>query len=348
MFRKSILVLCLILTLSLVGCSSTNDVVSQPDSLPTTNDLAVHFIDVGQADSIFIQLPNGQCMLIDAGKNGDGGIVVDYLRQHQVNKIDYLVGTHPHEDHIGGLDDVIDNFDIGKFYMPKVTHTTKTFRDVLTAAQSKGLKITPAKAGVEILSQPGLVIDILSPLQNEYDQLNNYSAVIKLTYGNHSWLFTGDAEELAEQDMLNSNIDLRADILKVGHHGSHSSSTDQFLQRVNPQWAVISVGKDNDYGHPHQEVMERLQQAGINIYRTDIQGTIIMTSNGTELQVEPAKEPPLVAKEETDKYVGSINSDKYHLPNCSHVQSISPKNIIWFNSLTDAQQAGYHPCSNLQ
>jgi DNA internalization-related competence protein ComEC/Rec2 len=348
MFRKSILILFLILMVSLLGCSSTSDVVSQPDSIPSTKDLAVHFIDVGQADSIFIELPNGQCMLIDAGKNADGGLVVDYLRQHQVNKIDYLVGTHPHEDHLGGLDDVINNFEIGKLYMPKVTHTTKTFRDVITAAQSKGLKINVAKAGVEILKQPGLLIDILSPLQAEYDELNNYSAVIKLTYGDHRWLFTGDAEELVEQDMLDSNMDLKADILKVGHHGSNTSSTGEFLKQVAPQWAVISAGKDNDYGHPHQEVMERLQQTGIHTLRTDVQGTIIMTSNGTELQVNPAKDEPIVAKEETGRYVGSVNSDKYHLPNCSHVESISPKNIIRFNNLKEAQQANYHPCSNLK
>lgn len=345
MAKKTFVVLFFLLTLSLLGCSSTGDFTSQPDSKP--GELTVHFIDVGQADSIFIQLPNGQSMLIDAGNNADGDLVVNYLNKQRVKKIDYLVGTHPHEDHIGGLDDVINNFEIGKFYMPKVTHTTKSFQDLLEAVRSKGLKITPAKAGVKILNQPSLAIEILSPLRSAYDELNNYSAVIKLTFGEHSWLFTGDAEAPVEQDLINSKTDLRASVLKVGHHGSNSSSTAEFLAQVSPQWAVISVGKENDYGHPHEEVVERLQKAGINILRTDRQGTIIMTSDGKELELQASKGNPSQGDEQFGQYVGSVNSDKYHLPHCDHVKSISEKNMIWFNSLAEAQRAGYQPCSNL-
>lgn len=349
MFKRNILTLWLIMILFIVGCTGNpNDTTSQPDRTHTSGELVVHFIDVGQAESIFIQLPNSQSMLIDAGKNSSGDLVVDYLKQHKIKKIDYLVGTHPHEDHIGGIDDVIKKIEIGKFYMPKVSHTTKTFRNVIAAAQAKKLNIRPAKAGVEIVNQPGLKIDILAPLRDEYEALNNYSAVIKLTYGDRSWLFTGDAEALSEQDLLQHNANLKADVLNVGHHGSVTSTTDEFLQEVAPRLAVISAGKDNDYGHPHQEVLKRLQEAGIDIYRTDSQGTIVITDDGTNIETKTLRGIDALGLDGADSYVGSVNSNKYHLPDCSHVTSISSKNLIRFNGLDDAHQAGYQPCSNIE
>jgi competence protein ComEC len=271
--------------------ASTAEPVSLPKATDTGNnagkDLIVSIIDVGQADSILIQLPNSQSMLIDAGNNGDGDDVVSFIRGKGISKIDYVLATHPHEDHIGGMDDVINGFDIGKVYMPRATTTTATFEDMLLAIQSKGLKVDTASAGVTILDSDGLSIKLLAPVGSGYDDLNNFSAVAKLTYGSTSFLFQGDAEGLSETEMLDSGANLSADVLKVGHHGSDSSTIDEFLTKVSPKFAAISCGTDNQYGHPTQAVLDRL--ADIKTYRTDLNGTITFVSNGKEVSVSSQK-----------------------------------------------------------
>lgn len=244
--------------------------------------LKIHFIDVGQADSIFIELPNKENMLIDAGNNADDKLVVDYIKKLKYDKIDYVIGTHPHEDHIGGLDKVIDYFDIGKIYMPKVSHNTKTFKDVLVSIDNKNLKITTAKAGINILDLEDLDVNIIAPVKNNYEDLNNYSAVLKIRYKNKTFLFMGDAEKISEQEIVEY---MKADVLKVGHHGSRTSTSKEFLQKVKPTYAIITVGKDNDYNHPHSEVMKLLKDFNVNIYRTDKSGTIILSSDGNEINV---------------------------------------------------------------
>ncbi|MBF8984050.1 MBL fold metallo-hydrolase [Lutibacter sp. B2] len=238
----------------------------------------VHYIDVGQGDCILVE-NNQHYMLIDAGNNDDSKLVLDYLKKQGIKKLDVVVGTHPHEDHIGSLDAVINNFDIGKVYMPKIINTTKTYRDVITAIKSKELRITPPKVG-ERFRIGDATASILAPNSEKYKDLNNYSIVIKLTYGSTSYLFTGDAEGLSEKEMLGRGSDLSADVLKVGHHGSHSSSIIEFLNRVNPKYAVISCEKNNDYKHPHKETMDKLEKRNIPVYRTDESGTIICTSDG--------------------------------------------------------------------
>jgi len=242
--------------------------------------LTVSFIDVGQGDSILIQTPSGRTVLIDAGVPEMGSKVVNYIKGRGINKIDILVATHPHNDHIGGIPAVIENFQIGKFYMPKVTTTTKTFENVLRAAKSKGLSINVAKTGVLLDLGDEVKAEMLAPNSSYYDDLNNYSAVIKITYVNTAFLFTGDAEKKSEQEMLDKGYNLKADVLKVGHHGSSSASTWAFLKAVNPKYAVISCGKGNDYGHPHKETMEKLKSLGITVYRTDECGTIVAVSDG--------------------------------------------------------------------
>lgn len=249
-----------------------------------TGELIIHFLDVGQADSILLELPNNEIMLIDAGNNSDGRKVVSYLRDKGIDTIDYLIGTHPHADHIGGLDDVIDNFEIGRIYLPQVIHTSKTFEDVLLAVQRKGKKITPARAGVSILNESELKIYFLSPIRNDYDDLNHYSAVIKVDFLNKSFLFTGDAEIPNEEEMIEKyGSRLKSHVLKVGHHGSNTSTSEEFIEKVVPDYAVISVGKDNSYGHPSALVIQRLQNHGVKIYRTDLQGTIIARSDGQQI-----------------------------------------------------------------
>lgn len=364
--RIPILILCIFL-LSVLGCSTAKPkakteqanqtVANQPiTSSSTFGQLKVHFLDVGQADSIFVQMPNGQNMVIDAGNNDDGPAVVNYLKNAGVKKIDYLVGTHPHEDHIGGLDTVIRAFDIGQVLMPRVTTTTKTFEDVLKAVQAKGLKITPVKAGVEIVNADGLNVAVIAPHRASYENMNNYSAVLKITYGQVSFLLTGDAEEKSEGEMLaGSVVNPKADVLKVGHHGSRSSSTVPFLKAVNPKYAVICVGAGNDYGHPHPQTIQHL--TGIETYRTDLNGTIVFSTDGKGITVVAEKTGKLPSTADSPQnssvkaYVDSsgkglikrnINSKGekiYHLPGRSYYDQTKPE--AWFKTEVEAQAAGF-------
>lgn len=258
--------------------------ITEPTENPSKNAvIEVHFLDVGQADSILIKTPDGKSMLIDAGNNADGQAVVSYIKSQDISKIDILVGSHPHEDHIGGMDNVINSFDIGQIYMPRISHTTQTYEDVLTAIKNKGLKVTAPTAGTSF-NIGEAKCTILAPTSEKYDDINNYSIVIRLQYGNTSFLFAGDAEEISEREMINKGFDLSADVLKIGHHGSSSSTSPDFLKKVSPKYAVISVGPENDYGHPSAEVMNRLKNANIPVYRTDESGTVICTSDGESIK----------------------------------------------------------------
>lgn len=253
-----------------VSIQTGNDCIS---TIPQDNNLRVYCLDVGQGDSILIT-NNNKTMLIDASTNEMGSRVVKYLNDLGIKKIDYLVGTHPHEDHIGGLDNVIKNFDIGTIYMPNVVVTTKTFEEVIDAISAKKLKVTSPKTG-DKFTVGNAECEVMS-IRNDKDDYNNCSIVIKMDFNNVSYLFTGDAEESVESSRKWPHID----VLKVGHHGSNTSSSKKFLEQIKPEVALISVGQGNTYGHPTQATLKRLSNIGAKIYRTDENGTILLIEKG--------------------------------------------------------------------
>ena len=259
--------------------TNTNPIVQ---SSKVTEDLKVYFIDVGQADSILV-ISKDETMLIDAGNNEDGTDVVNFIKEKGITKLNYVIGTHPHEDHIGGLDDVINAFDIENVYLPDITTNTKTFEDVLDAIENKNLEITTPQIG-DTFTLGESNCEVKSTIIDN-SNLNLASLVIRLEFGETSFLFMGDAETDNEEQTTWE----QTTVLKVGHHGSDTSSSLEFLEQVQPQISVIMVGKDNSYGHPNQETLEKLEEVGAQIYRTDENGTITITSDGTECHVETEK-----------------------------------------------------------
>ncbi|CUN71218.1 ComEC/Rec2 family competence protein [Clostridium disporicum] len=248
--------------------------------------MKVHYIDVGQGDATLVQV-NGKNLLIDAGPNKSADSLVEYIKGIGVTTIDHVIATHPHEDHIGGIDEIFDAFEVKNFYSPKVEHTTKTFEKMINAVTNEGLKITTIKAGdgSKIDLGDGTKVEIFSPVDDKYNELNDYSPIMKITFGENSFLFTGDAEKLVEKQVIANGENIDADVLKVGHHGSTTSSSEDFIKEVSPDIAVIPVGEGNDYGHPHKEILELLEKNNINLLRTDFEGTIILESDGENIKV---------------------------------------------------------------
>lgn len=266
-------------TVASVSNSTINETKAE-----VSGDLFVYFIDVGQADSILIR-NNGKNMLIDAGNNADGKKLVDYFKSLEIEKFDYVVATHPHEDHIGGMDDIINNFKIDNYYMPDKMSTTKTFEDVLDSLINNNLKYdVPLKDEEFDLGDSNFKVIYAG---DETNDINDSSIVLKLRHGNNTFLLTGDATSNVEKTLLNE--DLKSDVLKIAHHGSDYSTTDEFLNKVDPKYAVVSVGSKNSYGHPASSTLKKLDKKNIKLYRTDLEGTIIFKSDGENINVETIK-----------------------------------------------------------
>lgn len=319
----------------------------------TQKTLTVSFIDVGQGDSILIQTPQGKNVLVDSGPNTAESAVLDYLKSKGVKKLDVIVATHPHEDHIGNMDAVVQNFAAGKIYAPNATTNTKAFESFLLAVKSKGLKLTIPDVGQNISPDGKVKMIVLSPSKKDkYEDLNDYSIVLKVEYGKTSFLLVGDATANIEEKFLHDSKlkqYLKSNVLKVGHHGSKYSSTSTFLSTVKPQYAVISVGKNNDYGHPASVTLSKLRSVQAEILRTDEQGTIEITSDGQTIKVDKkasAIKPQAPPSSSTSKYayIGNSNTKKFHYSWCTWAKKIAPSHKVYFKTREEAVSAGYVPC----
>ncbi|MBQ8432874.1 MAG: MBL fold metallo-hydrolase [Clostridia bacterium] len=286
------LLLCLLLSL-LWGCGGVGgSVQSSTDAAwtPSPNSFfEVHFIDVGQADAALV-ICDGRTMLIDGGNRDDSDLIYSYLRKQGVTYLDYVVSTHPHEDHVGGLAGALTAADAGVVLSPVTSFPTAAFQNFVNRVRARGLSLTVPKAGDSFLLGSALVT-VLGPVQ-AYDDVNNSSIVLRIVYGETSFLFTGDMEQEAERDLFESGVELRSTVLKVGHHGSNSSSTYRFLRAAAPAYGVISVGKDNEYGHPTESVLSRLRDAEVTLYRTDLHGDVVCYSDGKTVSFITQKDHP--------------------------------------------------------
>ena len=272
----------LIVVLIFAGYFIYTVVLTPPNTLLLSDgEVAAHFIDVGQGDSVLIQTTQGN-VLIDGGDANMGERVIEYLRNAGVNELEYVIATHPHSDHIGGLIPVLAEFPVGILIMPNVVHTSATFERFLDAIENNGVPIREPVVGSSFAVGEA-IFTIVAPNSTSYQDLNNYSVSLRMTLGSTAFLFTGDAEAQSEREMVLNN--LSADVLHVGHHGSNTSTIQEFLDAVAPSIAVISVGRDNSYGHPSNDILDRLDNAGVMVYRTDIDGHIVIKSDGATISV---------------------------------------------------------------
>lgn len=254
---------------------------------PAAGNLTIHFIDVGQADAAVI-LCGGKTMMLDGGNAGDSSLIYSYLKNTLgISQIDYMIATHPHEDHIGGLSGALSACTVGTVYSPVTEYDSKAFHSLVKYTENQGKTLTVPRKG-EIIRLGDAQAQILSS-GKQYAEINDISIVVKITFGRTSFLFTGDAEWEAEHDLIESGYDLSADLLKVGHHGSSSSTSYVFLREVMPEYAVISVGEGNTYGHPSESVTSRLRDAGASVYRTDLNGHIVAVSDGRTISISCEK-----------------------------------------------------------
>ena len=348
---------------------SSEEESSENVDVSIVSSLEVHFIDVGQADAALL-LCDGETMLIDGGNKGDSNLIYAYLKKLDISYLNYIVATHAHEDHVGGLAGALNYAEVGNVYCPVTVYESDAFSDFKKYVEKRNAQITVPSVG-DCFELGNAVVEILG--LNAGSEVNDTSIMLKVTHGDISFLFTGDAEREAEQVVLNSGCDLSSTVLKVGHHGSADSTTYPFLREIMPAYVVISVGDDNSYGHPTQEVLSRLRDAEVKVFRTDLQGDIIAVSDGQNVVVnveknpdadtlalqvvskpEPTPEPtlePTVEEPESPSvqtgktYVLNTNTKKFHIPSCSSVKDIKPKNYLeYIGTADEVRDMGYVGC----
>ncbi len=309
----------------------------------------MHFIDVGQALSVLVEC-DGQFMLYDGGNVDDGSLVVSYLQNQGVEELQYVFCSHAHEDHVGGLAAALAYFPANHVYSPVTEADTKCFQDFVKYTQQQGLQVEVPAVGT-VWPLGSATVTLLGPVK-QYDETNDTSLVLRIDYGSTSFLLTGDMESDAERDLVESGANLKADVLQVGHHGSSTSSSYIFLNAVLPKMGIISCGVNNKYGHPHEETLSILRDAGVDVYRTDLMGTITIGSDGanytvssehyaTDTELNPTD--PAASSTAQQAYIGNVNSKKFHLPTCPNLPA--EKNQILFSSYEEAVAAGYTPCA---
>ena len=307
--------------------------------------LQVHFIDVGQADAALV-ICDGHYMLIDGGNAEDSDLVYSYLERHGAKNLDYMVASHAHEDHIGGLSGALNYAKVDTALCPVTEYSSKVFQNMVKYLEQQGKSLTVPAPG-DKFDLGSARVEILGPVQ-EYDDTNNTSIVLRIDYGETSFLFTGDMETGAEKDLLESGADVRATVLKAGHHGSDTSTGYQFLREVSPRYTVISVGEGNKYGHPSDEVLSRFRDAGTEVYRTDMQGHVIAESDGktvtfrTEKEADTATNP--TGNSTLQMYVGNSGSKKFHFSDCASAKNIQEDKKVVFLTRLQAVLEGYEPC----
>lgn len=348
---RKLLLWLLCLCLLLCGCelpgvpdepAATSTATTVAETAAGCPDLTVHFIDVGQADSALLEC-GGEYMIIDGGNVEDSDLVVAYLQQQGVEELHTVVCTHAHEDHVGGLPAVLAVYPTENILSPTRTYSSSCFDDFMYYADQQDITVTIPSPG-DSFSLGEARVTVLGPVKS-YADPNNTSIVLKVELGNTSFLFTGDMETTAETDMLDAGMDVSADVLKVGHHGSSTSTGYRFLYEVDPEYAVISVGADNSYGHPHDETVAILSDAEVPMLRTDELGTIVAVSDGSGITFtweNQNKEPGSIQQADTT-YIGNKNSKKLHLPTCTGLPAAG--NQVVFHDYSDAIAAGFTPCS---
>lgn len=343
----SSLLICIILVISLCSCDYIPVENFGDFEAPSDTALTVHYIDVGQGDSILLE-SNDSYVLIDAGESEKSAIVCNYIKALGTDTLDYVIATHPHSDHVGGLSDVIYNFECKNFITKESDQQTKTWMNVLNAVDKTNTHYIDAEVS-STYTFGEASFEILGPQSDSYDSYNNYSVIVKATCGDTSFLFTGDAEVLSEKEMLKNKTDLSADVLKVGHHGSTTSSSNDFLDAVNPTYAVISCGKNNEYGHPHKEILKALSKRDIVTYRTDELSTIVAFSDKKNITFSYVNSDIKVGTPKDNSQVvliGNKNSHKVHRSYCDSVEDMNKKNKVIFHSMDEAKKEGYSPCKS--
>lgn len=369
--RRTAAVIAAFITLTFTGCGQTPE---SPGSLPVSGvvsettaqsgqetagvsesgSFTVHFIDVGQADSALVTC-DGHSMLIDGGNADDSNLVYSVLQRETEGHLDYVVGTHAHEDHIGGLSGAFETDTADVTFCPVTEYDSKAFRNFKTRADERGGGITiPAVGDTFTLGEASVTVVAVNSVPED---TNNTSIVIRIVYGDTSFLFTGDAEQETEEKILETGQDIESTVLKVGHHGSSTSTSQAFLDAVSPTYAVISCGKDNSYGHPHSETLAKLSSAGVEVLRTDELGDIYCTSDGTEVtfsygeyhkdsdtsaaEIEEPQQPDTIS----ETYILNTNSRKFHRPDCSSASQISDaKREEYTGTREELIEQGYTPC----